>query len=624
MGRRRSWLVTALVVLLLAQLLRIAFPSIGWYLRDTVQAGTLELLPYALGPFLAALLAPVVARLLTPRWLLVGAGAGLALLRVAEQLSSVPGVDLWLSLVGVVLGLWLLPALAARPGFGLGVLVGIGADAALRGATGTLDLSWLDGVWPVVAVGAIALALIGLLLAEVLDPHPFVAPRGLRAAAHVAVGPVLLAHLLVLANQGWVATQTGWSQPAALALILVAHLLGVAVAATVRMPVTATPGGLLVMLALAGATTGGPLFAVLLMLGTVGSGLLLGHLGASPAEAGATPAAARVGVAAVGLWLALGHVLMALLALGYYIVYDLALPVGQTGIRFALAVVIGAVSLLAVGLRGHATPRAQPIGLAGLFLLAVPVAMITLTEPRAPAELDDDLRVATYNVHSAYGTDGSQDLDAIVAAIEDTDAGVVGLQEVSRGWLLNGSTDLVAVLARRLGMDHVAFHATTEDPLWGNAILSHRPLDDVRSGLLPELDTTIRRGWLAADVAVDSVEPLTFVNTHLHHAGDLETIHTAQLTELLAEVDVAENTVLVGDFNARPDYPQLDLLRDAGLVDAWDLAGDGGPGNTARADDPQYRIDWIWLSPDLNASNAEVTRSQASDHFPVSVTIGTS
>jgi len=57
-------------------------------------------------------------------------------------------------------------------------------------------------------------------------------------------------------------------------------------------------------------------------------------------------------------------------------------------------------------------------------------------------------------------------------------------------------------------------------------------------------------------------------------------------------------------------------MREAGLVDAWVMAGEG-PGLTWPSDDPFQRIDWIWLSPDLQALHAEVVDSTASDHRAV-------
>ncbi len=51
---------------------------------------------------------------------------------------------------------------------------------------------------------------------------------------------------------------------------------------------------------------------------------------------------------------------------------------------------------------------------------------------------------------------------------------------------------------------------------------------------------------------------------------------------------------------------------------SWVEAG-RGDGFTANARDPRYRIDYVFHTADLEASDAGVIRSEASDHFPVVV-----
>jgi endonuclease/exonuclease/phosphatase (EEP) superfamily protein YafD len=60
----------------------------------------------------------------------------------------------------------------------------------------------------------------------------------------------------------------------------------------------------------------------------------------------------------------------------------------------------------------------------------------------------------------------------------------------------------------------------------------------------------------------------------------------------------------------------VELILDAGMVDSWSEAGQG-PGLTWPSDAPNQRIDWIWLSPDLQAVAAETVDSAVSDHRAV-------
>jgi len=73
--------------------------------------------------------------------------------------------------------------------------------------------------------------------------------------------------------------------------------------------------------------------------------------------------------------------------------------------------------------------------------------------------------------------------------------------------------------------------------------------------------------------------------------------------------------VFLGDLNAEPEAPEMDILRDAGLSDA--TTGEDDAESTFPSYDPEKRIDYIWVSPDLSTRDIEVPKSTASDHLPV-------
>jgi endonuclease/exonuclease/phosphatase family metal-dependent hydrolase len=72
----------------------------------------------------------------------------------------------------------------------------------------------------------------------------------------------------------------------------------------------------------------------------------------------------------------------------------------------------------------------------------------------------------------------------------------------------------------------------------------------------------------------------------------------------------------MGDFNARPEWEQIGMITSAGWVDTWAEAG-SGDGFTSNAADPQYRIDYIFHTSDIRATDVGVFQSTASDHFAV-------
>ncbi|MFP5373043.1 MAG: endonuclease/exonuclease/phosphatase family protein, partial [Actinomycetes bacterium] len=88
--------------------------------------------------------------------------------------------------------------------------------------------------------------------------------------------------------------------------------------------------------------------------------------------------------------------------------------------------------------------------------------------------------------------------------------------------------------------------------------------------------------------------------------------------------------VLVGDFNAPPDAPELAALRER-FSQAWELAPErddragwrfwrGDEGDTFPASSPRKRIDQVWISAGVGVAAARVLDAEgASDHLPVVV-----
>jgi endonuclease/exonuclease/phosphatase family metal-dependent hydrolase len=263
----------------------------------------------------------------------------------------------------------------------------------------------------------------------------------------------------------------------------------------------------------------------------------------------------------------------------------------------------------------------------GLALLLVPV----LTWVAAPDPVRAvpgaggarAVRVMSYNLHFGFDVSGWSDLEGVAREIEASGAEVVGLQEVSRGWYVNGATDMLAWLQRRLRMPYARF-AGASDAVWGNAVLSRHPIVDSEVVRLPREGVPLRRSALRVELDLGGGQRLRVVVTHLHHVEgpDGARVRLAQLPRVLALAAGRPATVVMGDFNAEPGSAEVALLRSAGLADAFASAG-GGPADepTWPADRPDRRIDYIWLTGDLAATGFVATTSTASDHRGIAVTV---
>ena len=623
----------AFAALLGLQLLRVLLNGLVFYLRDSLGAPTTTAGVYALLLFLTAFLAAPLARFVSPRRALVAIVGALAAVRLAEQFVGEPVADLALATAGTALFLLSIPFLLSRSSgprlragetFALGLLLGIAADTALKGASATLDLSWQSGPLADAVVVATVAALAWLIwrAATTGDQRddarrPFAASLPL-----LALGPLLFLELLLFQNVGQQTVLLDWAQPRALAWVCLANTLGIVAGVALigwRRSAGLAPAalvGLILVLAVSGERSGA-VAAAAVLVGQVSLALLVTWIGIAW---GHSPAGSGLGVIAVGL----GMLLFVGLMFAYYAGYELAMPVGRSTLLMAGAAIVAAAGVYAArlpsGVRTEARWEWTPARAAAALLLLPLGYSLAWDEPVAVAGHGLPVRVMAYNIHQGFDTSGRLDMEAIARVIEGEAVDIVALQEVSRGWAIDGAFDMLPWLSRRLDMPYVWGPAA--DSVWGNAVLSRYPIVSAETYPMPNNDRLrLDRAFTVAVVDVGGGERLTVIATHLHHPRDGGAERVPQVQALLDYWDGAEKTVLLGDLNALPDEPEIELLRQAGLVDAFDAADAEPPGYTAPSEDPQRRIDYIWVSDDLGAGDFVTRESQASDHFAVAATI---
>jgi endonuclease/exonuclease/phosphatase family metal-dependent hydrolase len=624
----------ALIVTLGLQLLRVLIPGLSWYMRDTLGAGPAVLGACALGTFLLGFLTAPLRRAFGAAKSLTVAAGGLAGVRLAEQIVHHPAVDLGLSMLGTVLFLIALPMLAASvrssdpwtaaSRLAGGLATGLALDTAIKGLAGTLDLSWWRGIPAILTVAAEAALVVALLRREravMLDNDSEV--KWFAALPLMGIGPFLFLQAMVYQNQGWIAQVAGLTPAAALLLSMMGNLvlaagvwIGLARPYALR-PFAASIGAACLMLCSAVAPQASPAFALSLLIAQFVFGWCLAAIVLTAAPP------TTVGISHTAATLNLGMLLFLVFALAYYISLELPLPVSRESLLIAAATAFGGAAVAATArLSQRSLPAPAPsMGFAAVAVLFLPVLAFSLLQP-APASAErltgHTLRVMTFNIHSAYDSQGVQDPEAIARVIESHRPDIVALQEVSRGWLLNGSTDLAAWLANRLEMQ-LLFQGTA-DPVWGNALLTRLPILESGSAALPLAGTRLPRGYLWATIDAGLPEPLIVIVTHLHHVESEHGPRLAQVPVLLDFWSERPYSILLGDLNSEPGYEEMLMIADAGWVDSWAEAGEG-PGLTWPAIDPFERIDWIWHTPDLRAVDATLEITTASDHLPLLVSL---
>ena len=323
-------------------------------------------------------------------------------------------------------------------------------------------------------------------------------------------------------------------------------------------------------------------------------------------------------------WTTAGMLALLVLLFIHYAQYDIAIPV-PSGIVRPLAALLVALAALRAGINRSPVPAgvARSVAVPALLLLAVPgLQVATWDEPRPVSGTGFPVRVMTYNIHQGFDLYGRHGMEALARVIEAEDPDIVALQEISRGWLINGSVDTLVWLSQRLGMPYVFGPAA--DPVWGNAVLSRFPVRRVGNHRMPNNDEIVMdRGFMAMEVDVGGGAVLDVLATHFHSGDEEEdTGHRMpQSVAVLEAADPARTMVLLGDLNASPHHPEMLLITDAGFVDTFVAAGPPGDGLTRPSDVPEERIDYIWTSPDLTVTDFSMPMSTASDHLAIAVTV---
>jgi endonuclease/exonuclease/phosphatase family metal-dependent hydrolase len=507
--------------------------------------------------------------------------------------------------------------------FALGLLVGLVLDTTIHGAFGTYDTIWQPGLIPMLLTLALVLGQWLMLAKGTATRNPGATATGgfgVKSLAWLAIGPFLFLQLVVFQNIARLTVPTGWSLPIAFGWTLLAQLLALAAAVWLLSkerrtlwPVALISGIVLLIVSILPNQPEAWLAALTFLLGQLSLGVLLVVV-----LIGISQRVDNSGFSGITAANGLGMLLLLVFVLGYYVVYQISLPYSNTVLEPIAASVVTVCALVSsVTLRQgiKVNRRAWLVPGLAVLLLVLPLAgSLKWQEPRATADEGFPVRVMTYNLHNGFNTDGYLGMEALARVIENSHPDIVALQEISRGWLVSGRLDMLTWLSQRLEMPYVS--GPTAGPFWGNAILSRYPVIEHSSYDLPPRDLPVLRGFTAALIDLGNGNRLQFIVTHFHHVEEDSAIRQLQSQAIVDFWDGASHTVILGDFNGQPNTPEIEMLRQAGLVDAM-AAIEPASIYTFHSANLYQRIDYIWVSSDLEVSEAHVPVSNASDHLPV-------
>lgn len=231
------------------------------------------------------------------------------------------------------------------------------------------------------------------------------------------------------------------------------------------------------------------------------------------------------------------------------------------------------------------------------------------------------MKIMTYNIlHCARYPDKKHiDYPLYAEAIKGVDADIVALNEVYGDGPGELYADQAGILAELAGYPYhyfaEAIYTKNKGP-YGNAFLSRIPIEHAETIRIP--DPALKNGPKNYEtrcvLKVRLAGGITVLVTHFGLNTDEEI--NAVLT-LLRDIS-REKCIVMGDFNVEPQDGILMPLRDR-LRDAADLLP--ADAFTFDTDMPYKKIDYIFVSRDVEVLAADVPQVFASDHFPHTATV---
>jgi endonuclease/exonuclease/phosphatase family metal-dependent hydrolase len=223
------------------------------------------------------------------------------------------------------------------------------------------------------------------------------------------------------------------------------------------------------------------------------------------------------------------------------------------------------------------------------------------------------IRVASYNMRKAIGTDRRRRPERTIEVLNELDADVIALQEADRRFGSRASAIPLALLDAHSDYKPVEIDNRAGSIGWhGNALLVKKQIE-VREHHLFRLPSLEPRGAVLAELLLDGVL-LRVVGMHLDLSGLWRRQQAQAILSHLHERDGEPPTVLMGDLNEWST--RGGCLRDFGAD--HDFAPCGWSFHARR---PIASLDRIMVSRDLQVAASGVHRTQcsrrASDHLPI-------
>ncbi len=224
------------------------------------------------------------------------------------------------------------------------------------------------------------------------------------------------------------------------------------------------------------------------------------------------------------------------------------------------------------------------------------------------------MKLMTFNTQHCLNYVTRQiDFDVMAVAIRQCGADIVGLNEMRGAGPHPEFAPQVEILAKKTGLTQYFFAPALnmKDGTYGNGLLSREPVESAEIIMIPDPKPRKYDGYYETRCLLKAklAGGITVLVTHFGLNPDEQ--ENAVQTILRHITD--EKCILMGDFNVLPENPVLNPIR-ARMQDVSVFIC--GNADTFPSDAPDRKIDYIFVSPDVEVLRAEVPAIVASDHRP--------
>ena len=261
-----------------------------------------------------------------------------------------------------------------------------------------------------------------------------------------------------------------------------------------------------------------------------------------------------------------------------------------------------------------------------------PILIYTFT-PNQNLKFTNSIKIGTFNLHYGITGDGTYKLSGLQDILKSELPDMMGFEEVTYGSPFNGYINMyqdMSMMMSKLGYKN---HYISQGSYYSlaNAFFTRFDVESTHTYTYDN-QNIFQRNILDVRVKINSVivQVLTTHFTHVPGGGASGELRVKQASELLiyatkTRPDV-DYQIVLGDFNVKDiykiNYTAEYRLLNSTFHDAWQWSGHGvGTGFTSTAKNPEKRIDYIFVSPNVSVSECHTYQTTQSDHLPIFCTI---